>query len=224
MKPDDTNQLPPEIILWGGTGQAKVVRPIIEYYGSKVVAVFDDTSNLTAPFHDVPLYLGNEFKRWIQTRKGLQTGFCVAIGNPNGRARVKLHQELVNEGLAPVTVIHPASFVSGNAKIGAGSQIMAGAIIGPEVVIGQDCIINTNASVDHESILESGVEISPGATLCGLVNFDVNGWVGAGATILPRIKIGSDAIVGAGAVVTKNVENGQSVIGVPAKPVKDKEI
>ena len=224
MKSDDTNRLPPEIILWGGTGQAKVVRPIIEYYGSRVVAVFDDSPNLKAPFRDVPLYLGDEFKEWIQTRRGLEIGFCVAIGNPNGRARIRLHCELKEEGLTPVTVVHPAAFISENAKIGAGSQIMAGAIIGPEVVIGQDCIINTNASVDHESILESGVEISPGATLCGLVNVGVNGWVGAGATILPRVQIGSDTIVGAGAVVTINVKKGQTVIGVPAKPVKDSEI
>ncbi len=42
------NKLPKEIILYGGTGQAKVVRPIIEHYGSKVIAVFDDT-----PGHEV---------------------------------------------------------------------------------------------------------------------------------------------------------------------------
>jgi acetyltransferase-like isoleucine patch superfamily enzyme len=92
--------------------------------------------------------------------------------------------------------------------------------IGPEVELGQDCIINTNANVDPESFLESGVEIAPGATLCGLVNVGVNGWVGAGATVLPRIQVGSDATVGAGAVVSKNVERGQTVVGIPAKPLK----
>ena len=46
----EVNQFPSEIIFYGGTGQAKVVRPIIEYYGSKLVAVFDDTTNLKNPF------------------------------------------------------------------------------------------------------------------------------------------------------------------------------
>ena len=101
---------------------------------------------------------------------------------------------------------------------------MAGAVISPEVEIGQDCIVNTNATVDHESFLESGVEIAPGATLCGLVKVGTNGFVGAGATVLPRVQIGSDAIVGAGAVVTRNVEKGQTVVGVPAKPLKGLEI
>ena len=215
------NKFPPKVIFYGGTGQAKVVRPIVEYYGSKLVAVFDDTPNLEKPFQDVPLYLGSELEEWIKNRKELELGFCVTIGNPHGRARIKLHRELEGEGLSPITLAHPTAFISKNAKIGVGSQIMAGSIIGPEVELSQDCIVNTNANVDHESFLDSGVEISPGATLCGLVNVGVNGWVGAGATVLPKIQIGSDAIVGAGAVVTKNVERGQTVVGIPAKPLKD---
>ena len=64
---DHINRLPLRILLWGGTGQAKVLRPIIEYYGSKVVAVFDDTPNLPPPFPDVPLYVGwGGFQEWIR--------------------------------------------------------------------------------------------------------------------------------------------------------------
>ena len=47
------SKIPKYIILYGGTGQSKVVKPIIEYYGSKVIAVFDDTENLEPPFKDV---------------------------------------------------------------------------------------------------------------------------------------------------------------------------
>ena len=123
------NQYPSEIIFYGGTGQAKVVRPIVEYYGSKLVAVFDDTPNLEKPFQDVPLYLGSELEEWIKNRKELELGFCVTIGNPHGRARIKLHRELEGEGLSPITLAHPTAFISKNAKIGFGSQIMAGSII-----------------------------------------------------------------------------------------------
>ena len=42
----EINQFPSEIIFFGGTGQSKVTRPIIEHFGSKLVAVFDDTPNL----------------------------------------------------------------------------------------------------------------------------------------------------------------------------------
>ena len=156
-------ECPPQVILYGGTGQSKVVRPIIEYYGSRIVAVFDDTDGLPSPFPDVPIHKGYEgFQRWVQGKDRKGIGFCIAIGNPHGRVRVHLHDLLVGEGLQPVTIIHPSAIIYDNATIGAGSQVMGGAFIGAEVVIGRQCIINSMASVDHEDILEDGVEIAPG--------------------------------------------------------------
>lgn len=48
--------------------------------------------------------------------------------------------------------------MAANAVIGVGSQILAGAIIAPEARLDRHCIINTRASVDHECVLEDGVE------------------------------------------------------------------
>ena len=96
---------------------------------------------------------------------------------------------------------------------------MAGAIVNPEARLGRQCIINTKASVDHECVLDDGVELAPGATLCGIVHLGINAWVCTGATVLPRINIGADAIVGAGAVVIRDVPTGVTVVGVPAKRI-----
>lgn len=211
------NALPPFVILWGGTGQAKVVRPIIEHFGAQVVAVFDDTPNLDPPFRDVELHLGWQgFENWIRGRARSKIGFCVAIGNPHGRVRVRFHERLMREGLSPVTIAHPSAVIAENAIIGDGCQLMAGAIVNPEARLGRQCIINTKASVDHECVLADGVEVAPGVTLCGLVQVGINGWICAGATVLPRIKIGADSIVGAGAVVIRNVPAGATIVGVPA--------
>jgi sugar O-acyltransferase (sialic acid O-acetyltransferase NeuD family) len=211
---------PPRVILWGGTGQAKVVRPIIERCGGRVVAVFDDTPGLAAPFPDVPLHLGwKAFQDWIRQEEVARLGFCIAIGNPHGRIRIALSDKLKASGLRPVSVIHPSASIEDNASIGEGCQIHAGAIVGAEARIGRQVIINTKASVDHECELEDGVEIGPGATLCGLVQAKINAWVCAGATVLPRRVIHADAIVGAGAVVRKDVAAGTMVVGVPAKPM-----
>ena len=107
----------------------------------------------------------------------LEVGFCIAIGNPHGRVRVQLHDKLQQEGLQPVTLAHPTASIADNATIGPGSQILAGAIVAPEAKLGRECIINTNASVVHECVLEDGVEVAPGAILCGLVKVDTNGWI-----------------------------------------------
>lgn len=218
------NRLPRRVILWGGTGQAKVVRPIIEHYGSRVVAVFDDTPDLPSPFPDVKLYHGwAGFKAWVQAQERGGLGFCVVIGNPGGRARLRFHERLVAEGLEPVTIAHPTAFIAANATIGVGSQILAGASVCASARIGRQCIINTHASVDHDDILEDAVEIAPGATLCGEVHVGVNAWICAGATVLPRLVIGADAVVGAGAVVTRDVSERVTVVGVPAKPLRTRQ-
>jgi sugar O-acyltransferase (sialic acid O-acetyltransferase NeuD family) len=211
-----------KIILWGGTGQAKIVRPIIEHYGSKVMAVFDDTPNLMPPFTDVPLYCNwDGFCEWAKDYESLADfGFCITIGNPHGRVRLRLHEKLVSEGLRPTMVIHPNAYISPGVVIGSGVQISAGVVIAPEVIIGQQCIINTNASVDHECVLGDGVEVGPGSTLCGNVLMKTNSWIAAGGTVLPRLSVGEDSIVGAGSVLTKDVPSKSIWYGCPAKFVR----
>jgi sugar O-acyltransferase (sialic acid O-acetyltransferase NeuD family) len=189
------------------------------------VGVFDDTPNLPPPFSDVPLYYSwAGFQEWIGAQD-LQSdiGFAIAIGNPHGRIRLHFQERLIAEGLKPITIAHPTAWIADNATIGIGCQILAGAIVAPEARLGQQVIINTRASVDHECVLEDGVELAPGATLCGLVHAGVNAWICAGATVLPRVKIGADAVVGAGAVVVRDIVDGVTVVGVPAKPIRKRK-
>lgn len=43
--------------------------------------------------------------------------------------------------------------------------------------------------------------------------------VGAGAVLIGAIEVGDDAVIGANAVVTQNVAAGETVVGIPAKPI-----
>ncbi len=216
------NEMPPRIVLWGGTGLAKNIRPIVEHYGSKVVAIIDDTPDLPSPFRDVPVYRGYDgFKKWIAEEPSRdKVGFCVAIGNPNGRVRLRLHDMLLKEGLAPISFAHPSALIAADATIGEGAQIFAGAIIQPEVSLGRSCIIEVGAIISHECVLEDGVEVAPGGILDGLVHVETCAWVTSGAIVLPRLRVGADSIVGAGAVVVKDVPPRTVVVGIPARVLK----
>lgn len=224
MKKYRLNEFPPRVILYGGTGQAKVVRPIVEHFGARVVAVFDDTAGLPSPFPDVPILQGwDERMRWLEENGEGEIGFSVTIGNPHGRARLAIHRRLKGLGLVPVSLAHPTAFIADNAVIGEGAQILAGAVVCAEARLGKCCIVNTRGSVDHETVLEDGAELAPGATLCGAVLMKTASWVCAGATVLPRLTIGADAIVGAGAVVNRDVPDGVTVAGVPARRIIKRE-
>jgi len=217
---DAINKLPPEIFIWGAVGQTKLIRPVIEHSGSKLVAIFDERMELSSPYDDIPLYYGwDAFLRWVAGKDKSGLGFCLSVNAPRSRERLALHDRLIDLGVEPATIAHPSAVIAEDAVIGPGSQIMAGAIIGPAAKLGKCCYINANVGVDHDDVLEDGTEISPGATLCGMVTLGRNVWIGAGATILPGIHIGENAVVGAGAVVNRNVPENTTVVGIPAKPL-----
>jgi sugar O-acyltransferase (sialic acid O-acetyltransferase NeuD family) len=213
-----------DVVFWGGTGQAKVLRDIIESRGMRLVAVFDDTVGLAPPFSDVELYEGRPgFDRW---RAGVSdvsaVGFLVAIGGEHGVPRVRIHRFLEAEGLVPVTAVHSKAFVAANATIGPGSQVLAQAAVTVEARLGTACIVNTGAVVDHECDLGDGVHVAGGARLAGLVHVGSYATIFTGAVVLPRIRIGEGAIVGAGAVVLEDVPPWSVAVGNPARVVSER--
>jgi sugar O-acyltransferase (sialic acid O-acetyltransferase NeuD family) len=206
------------VVLWGGTGQAKVLREALAGTDFEIIAVFDQRT-VVPPFNDVPLYVGMDgFREWQRTRGSIaDVHFCVAIGGGASGDRLHMHADLVAAGLAPLTVRHRAAFIATDASVGEGCQILAASTVATQARLGRCVIVNTAASVDHECHIGDGAHIGPGAVLAGEIRVGPRVFVGAGATILPRITIGEAAVIGAGAVVTRDVAPGTTVVGVPAR-------
>jgi len=215
-----------EMIFWGATGQAKVLRECLEGCGIQLVAVFDNNPKVLPPFSDVPLLFGKAgFEAWLKGRSsGEPPGFLVAMGGARGRDRIELHDYLESFGLLPLIARHPTAFVAESALIGPGCQILAQSAVCVEAVLGRACVINTAASVDHECRLGDGVHIGPGAHLAGLVNVENFATVYTGAVVIPGIRIGEGAVVGAGAVVITDVPPGAVVVGNPARIIREKTL
>lgn len=210
-------------VVWGAAGHALVLNDLINQNGDEILAFFDNNKKIESPIENIPL-LGDfdDFKNWAEMMKNIsKIHLLVAIGGSKGKDRFEIQNSLLNYGLAPIIAIHPKSYVANNVEIGEGTQILALTCIAPGVRIGKACIINHKASIDHESILFDGVHVAPNATLCGCVEVGEFSFIGAGAVILPRIKIGKNSIIGAGAVVTKNVPDFCTVVGNPARIIKN---
>jgi sugar O-acyltransferase (sialic acid O-acetyltransferase NeuD family) len=207
-----------KFILWGSSGQAKVLADIIDLIGDQVVALFDNYTVKPAVL-GVPLMVGEqEFRKWAENQnfKNEMIFGLAAIGGDRGIDRLYIHTLFREYGFNIPMLSHPSAVISQSASLGAGAQILSLANISAGTILGEACIVNSKASIDHECQIGNGVHIAPGATLCGCVNVGDNAFIGAGSVILPRITIGNGSIVGAGAVVTKNVPPGVTVVGNPA--------
>jgi sugar O-acyltransferase (sialic acid O-acetyltransferase NeuD family) len=208
------------VFMWGAADQACVNAYILRELGCELVALIDDTPGHVSPIPGVPLYRGwTELEPWLRNQDKETLGFIVAIGNPYGHARCRIHDLLTGAGFAPVSMVHPTSKLCASARIGEGLQTMPDVIVHNEAVIGRQCLLNTRCLVEHDCVLEDGVEIGPGATLAGRVHVGANTWICTGASVRPRVRIGRNTIIGAGAVVVSDIPDGTVAVGVPARPM-----
>ena len=110
-------------------------------------------------------------------------------------------------------------------KITTGIEIHPGAVIGKKlfidhgfgIVIGETTIIGDNVTIYHGVTL-GGTEKEKGKRHPTIGN---NVIIGCGAKVLGNIKIENNTKIGANAVVLKDVKNNTTVVGVPAKEIKN---
>ena len=191
-----------EVNLIGAGGHAKVINAILIDLGYCLKQVYDD----------------NSFKfRGIQTIQSKPEGLekvVIAIGDNKARKKFSSYQNQY------ISIIHPSVLLDQSVVVGNGSMLIHGSIVQTDTTIGEHVIVNTNATIDHDCILENFVHIAPNATLCGNVTVGEGTLIGATATVLPGVKIGKWCVVGAGSVVYKNLPDFSKVAGIPAKKIK----
>ncbi|MBX2851977.1 MAG: acyltransferase [Phycisphaeraceae bacterium] len=102
--------------------------------------------------------------------------------------------------------------------------------IGDRVYLGRSCTVG-RVTIGDDTRIADGVQLLSGRHHHGTSNDGVapttvshdritigqGVWIGANAVVMADV--GDGAIVGAGAVVTKPIAPGQTVVGIPAKPI-----
>ncbi len=213
----------PKCALFGAGGHAKALaEAILAARCAAIIGVLDSNSATWGKkLLNIPVLGGDEILTSL-LKKGV-THFAVAVGSVgDASARIRLFNLGLNRKLTPLTVIAPSASVSAWSELGPGCQIMAGAIIQTSARLAENVIINSGAIVEHDCEIHAHAHVATGARLCGSVKVGAQSHIGAGATVRQGISIGNNAVIGAGAVVVKDVQDGATVAGVPAEPLRKK--
>jgi len=208
-----------ELVIFGAGGHGRVVLDILQQAKQhKPVGFIDSNLKLRGRRVDGLPVLGDLDALPELHARGIRAA-VVAIGD-NGVRRA-MAEALHENGFEVLSAIHPSAQLAGNASIGRGVVIAAGAMVCAHCQIGDYAILNTGCIVDHESMIGTAVHICPGVRLAGHVTVESGAFIGIGATVVQNVRVGFESVVGAGAVVTRDVTPMSTVVGVPARSIKD---
>ena len=202
------------LILIGAGGHGKVAADIAEICGFKDVTFLDQS---------YPERQKNGSWKIIDDLTNIDDfraegcKFFLTIGNNQVRKRLWHEWKLQDS----VQLIHPSANISRYATLNSGVLAVAGVIVNPDAVIGCGTILNTACIIDHDCLIGDFVHVSPGANVAGGCRIGDSSWIGIGASIKQGVTIGRDVTVGAGATVVSDISDGLTVIGTPAKPLKE---
>jgi sugar O-acyltransferase (sialic acid O-acetyltransferase NeuD family) len=122
-------------------------------------------------------------------------------------------------------LIHPTAIISDYTYVPKSTIIFPYAIIDPNVKFGKHTFIGYHAFVGHHAEIGDYSTIFTGASISGYTKLKIGAYMGAHSCTVNEhhqqncVSLGKFCRVGAGAVVTENVEDGKTVVGIPAQPL-----
>ena len=160
--------------------------------------------------------------KWLGTDDDfLSTGqadsVLIAVGDPF--LREKLTNRYRAAGVSFTNFVHPSAMVGSNVDIGEGCIVSAGVMLMNNVRLGSFSNIDRRCMVGHDSVVEDYGTLHPGSVVSGRVCVGPFCILGTCSCVLPGIALGASVVVGAGAVVVRSFEGGETVVGVPARPI-----
>jgi sugar O-acyltransferase (sialic acid O-acetyltransferase NeuD family) len=109
-----------------------------------------------------------------------------------------------------------------NADIGENCIILDQVVMQPYVTVGANTIISSNAFIGHHSTIGNNCFISAHATIAGGVTIGEFSLIGMNSSVREGIQIGKSCTVGSSSAVIRNIDDGQTVVGIPAKQLERK--
>lgn len=205
-----------EIIILGTGGHATSVANVALSAGFNIKA-FATPKITNSRYLDYPVIDENDIFKMKNS-----TALALGIGDNHLRVQIfnKFQDKLTSFSLDNIyfpTLIHASASIGFQTTINAGTVVMPNATIGPCSRIGNACIINTNASIDHDSVMEDFSSLAPGVNAGGGVSIGHSSALGIGVAIKHNIKIGKHVVVGAKSYVHHDLPDNVIAMGIPCK-------
>lgn len=202
------------IYLFGAGGHAKVICEILELQKEYKIAGFVEMNPRSKTFCGYPVYAQSE------VTSSSDTYAIVAIGDNFLRSTVVQSIRKNHPDMQFATVVHPASVLSKDVRLGAGTVVMAQVVLNSGCDVGKHCILNTSTSIDHDCAIGDFASVAPGSVLGGNVQVGAFSAVGLGAKVIHGISIGTHTVIGAGSLVLENMSDSIVAFGIPAKEIR----
>jgi sugar O-acyltransferase (sialic acid O-acetyltransferase NeuD family) len=165
-------------------------------------------------------YLGDDD---VLLQRESDTDVVISVGAPALRQKIA-------EKLKHNPRLHFPSLILGNTALcedvvmGEGCIVSMDARISTNVRLGNFVFLNTGSKICHDGRVGDFVTLGPNAVLAGAVTVGEGSEICLGAKVIQGIRIGAHTVAGAGSVVIRDVESDCTVVGVPAKQIRKREI
>lgn len=184
-----------DLLILGAGGHGRTLRETATCLGYTDIVFLDENVSSFPEVNELTIGKISELQLHITKTKN------VVVGIGNNKVREQLHQQILEMGFNPVTLIHPSAFVSQSATIGEGSVVLAGAVVGANAKIGAGAIVNSHSTVDHDSVLGDFAHLGVGVHLAGCAEIGKAAFLQAGTVGGYNAKVDDYSVCPAGTVL-----------------------
>ncbi len=199
--------------IFGAGGCGRGIAPLAraQFPADRVVFVEDEPQASHCNGHDVLA-----FAHFLELG---DKAIAIAVADP--AARKDIAERCVAAGLGFYSGRAAETVMMDDIEIGEGSLFSPWTTLTSNIRIGSHFHCNLYSYVEHDCVIGDFVTFAPAVRCNGNVTIGDGAYVGANAVIRQGLTIGAGAVVGMGAVVIRDVPPGATVVGNPARILRD---
>ena len=206
-----------ELLLVAASGLAREVMALVRAGDDfDILGILDDDPVRAGSVLDGAHVLGP----LAEVRKHPGARLVVCVGS--GAIRADIVRRLGALGLPPgrfATIVHPHTVVPEGCTVGEGSILLANVVLTAAVTVGRHVVVMPGVTLTHGDFVDDYATFGAGVSLGGSVVVGRAAFLGMNSSIRQRTRVGARAVIGMGAAVVSDVPEGQTWVGVPARPM-----